>query len=601
MNMKNYTQIALALALSFSAFAQKHSHQDLSTYAHPIMQKEAVQWNASFTIQNDVLAELRTHIFSRQQEIVGSTLHLDATVMGQTGTYYRFGQFIEGQRVYGAEIVAHVNHQNRVGLITSNTYPVQMAQGDPLVEPGAPLNSSSFLTADVRPVWFYTGNALVPVIRQVNNDGIDFEEYFVNASGDVVWERDLLLYEDTIINVKVFNPDPLTSVQSIYTNPYRDENDQNANDLDPLRVDRTVTAEFNNGTFSLENSYVRIRDFDSPTFAPVTRTDANFFYSRVDNEFEQVNVFYHLSFYQDYMQSLGFNLVNYKIDADANAWSGADQSSFSRGTNPPSLRFGEGGVDDGEDADVIIHEYGHAISASAAPGTNTGTERGCLDEAIGDYLAASYSRNISSYGYDRVFTWDGHNEFWGGRFASNVQNKNYQNLSFFGIYTHTDIWVSALMEGWGKVGPVVMDKVVLEGAYSFSSNMTMPQAAMAIIAADSNLYGGQHVQPIWEAFYNHGILPSNPISVDELDSERVMFYNTAAFSRGQSLQVRLNGENAYRYQLVDMTGRIISSGTIDRGTEVWNYSGSGIRTGAYFLLLTDERGNTHRQKLIRIR
>lgn len=599
--MKQHTITALALLLSLFAVGQKHAHQDLSTFAHPIMQKEAVQWNAGFVIQEDALSELRTHIYSRQPEIVGSTLHLDAVREGLTGTYYRFTQLIQGQRVYGSEIVAHINHQNRVGLITANTFPVNLTQGNPLIEPDSPSGSDEFLRSELQPVWFYNGSALVPVVRQVNNDATHFEEYFVNAQGDVIWERDLLQYEDTIINVKVFNPDPLTSAQSIYANPYKDENDQNADDLDPLRADRTVRAEYNAGTFSLENPYVRITDIDAPTFAPVTRSDDNFFYSRVDNEFEQVNVFYHITFYQEYMQGLGFNLVNYKIDADANGWSGADQSSFSRGTNPPSLRFGEGGVDDGEDADVIIHEYGHAISNSAAPGTNTGTERGCLDEAIGDYLAASYSRVISPYGYQRVFTWDGHNDFWPGRFATNVQNKNYQNLSFFGIYTHTDIWVSALMEAWGKVGPIVMDRVVLEGAYSFASNMTMPQAAMAIIAADSNLYGGSHVQPLWEAFYNHGILPSNPVSIDELDADRVMFYNTAAFARGQSLQVKLNRNAAYRYQLVDMMGRIISSGGIDRGTELWNYSGSGIRTGAYILILTDERGNAYRQKVVRIR
>lgn len=600
--MKKISTLLIAtFTLSMAVSAQKHAHQDLSTYAHPTMQKEAVQWNAGFTIQSDVLAELRTHIYARQPEIVGSTLELDATREGLTGKYYRFSQFISGQRVFGSEIVAHVNHQNKVGLITSNVFPTNIAQGSPLLEPGNPLDAESFLVADTRPVWLYNGQSLVPVIRQVNNDGLDFDEYFVDASGDVIWERDLLLYEDTLIQVKVFNPDPLTSVQSIYANPYKDESDLNADDLDPLRVDKTVVAQHNGGLFTLDNSYVRIRDFDAPTFAPVTRTDGNFFYSRSDNEFEQVNAFYHVTEYQLYMQSLGFNLCNYRIDVDANAWNGQDQSSFSRGTNPPSMRFGEGGVDDAEDADVVIHEYGHAISHSAAPGTNTGTERGCLDEAIGDYLAVSYSAAINSYGIQRVFSWDGHNEYWNGRFATNIDNKNYQNLSFFGIYTHTDIWVSALMEAWGKVGPAVMDKVVLEGAYSYASNMTMPQAAMAIVAADSNLFGGQHVQPIWQAFYNHGILPSNPVSIDELDKEHVMFYNTTAFARGQSLQAKLSPELSYSYQLIDMTGRIISSGNIDAGTEVWSYSGSGIRTGAYFLMLTDQNGRTHRQKLIRIR
>ena len=42
----------------------------------------------------------------------------------------------------------------------------------------------------------------------------------------------------------------------------------------------------------------------------------------------------------------------------------ADNSYYTAGT----LNFGEGGVDDAEDADIIIHEYGHASRISKFPG-----------------------------------------------------------------------------------------------------------------------------------------------------------------------------------------------------------------------------------------
>jgi hypothetical protein len=32
------------------------------------------------------------------------------------------------------------------------------------------------------------------------------------------------------------------------------------------------------------------------------------------------------------------------------------------------LAFGEGGVDDAEDVDVVLHEYGHAIQHDTVPG-----------------------------------------------------------------------------------------------------------------------------------------------------------------------------------------------------------------------------------------
>lgn len=600
--MRLHLTTAFALLIGFSALGQKHNHShDESIYSHPLMQKEAVQWFGGFVIQNDAVSEIKTHFFNKLPQTNGSTFELVATAQSPSGTHYHFAQFIQGQRVFGTELVAHIDQSNRVRLITATVFPTSMAQGTPLLESTAPLNSEDFLREPIRGVWFYNGQTLQPAVRQVVADGLKFEEFVNSAEGNTLWKRDLNLYIDTTVSVMVFDPDPLTMVPSVYADPYKDQGDANGSNLDPLRVQRDVVADYNNGTFRLQNAYVKISDFDSPSTAITTESSPQFHYSRSTDAFEQVNAFYHVTQYQFYMQSLGFNLCGYQINVDANAWSGADQSSFNRSTNPPSMRFGEGGVDDAEDADVVLHEYGHAISHSASPSSNSGTERGCLDEALGDYLAASYSRSISPFGYDRVFSWDGHNEYWNGRFASNVNNKNYQNLSFNSIYTHTDIWASALMEIWGKLGREVTDKIVLQGVYSYASGMTMPQAAMAVVDADSTLYGGQHVQPIWEAFVNHGILPANPIGLTELDNrQEVLFYNTTGFARGENIDVHLNSERDYRYYMMDMSGRIISHGTIKSGTERWTYSSSGLRTGTYILQLTDDQGRSHRQKLVRL-
>ena len=53
------------------------------------------------------------------------------------------------------------------------------------------------------------------------------------------------------------------------------------------------------------------------------------------------------------------------------------------------LRFGKGGVDDAEDAEVIVHEYGHAVHDAQVPGYGTSLDAGSIGEAFGDYLAVS--------------------------------------------------------------------------------------------------------------------------------------------------------------------------------------------------------------------
>ena len=90
------------------------------------------------------------------------------------------------------------------------------------------------------------------------------------------------------------------------------------------------------------------------------------------------------------MQSLGFTTIqNGSIRVDPHGLSGADNSHYI-GSLANYIAFGEGGVDDAEDADVIWHEYGHAIIHSQVTNWNGG-ETGAMGEGFGDYFAASYS------------------------------------------------------------------------------------------------------------------------------------------------------------------------------------------------------------------
>src|SRR5438874_5908088 len=71
---------------------------------------------------------------------------------------------------------------------------------------------------------------------------------------------------------------------------------------------------------------------------------------------------------------------------------GAD-NSFATDHPVDELRFGKGGVDDAEDAEVILHEYGHAIHFSQ--NFDFGGEGGAISEGFGDYWAVTVSDHIS--------------------------------------------------------------------------------------------------------------------------------------------------------------------------------------------------------------
>ena len=68
------------------------------------------------------------------------------------------------------------------------------------------------------------------------------------------------------------------------------------------------------------------------------------------------------------------------------------------------IRLGKGGVDDGEDGEVIVHEYGHAVHDSQVPGYGTSLDAGAIGEAFGDYLAVTVGpqcRRSASSGHPR--------------------------------------------------------------------------------------------------------------------------------------------------------------------------------------------------------
>ena len=118
---------------------------------------------------------------------------------------------------------------------------------------------------------------------------------------------------------------------------------------------------------------------------------------------------------------------------DSDGLSGADNSHYVPSFN--RLAFGHGCVDDNEDVDVILHEYGHALTH----GINSswgGGDSGAIGEGFGDYWAETYSfttANGASFQPDKVFDWDGIADCWPGR-RLNVTGVQYDPNRTYGAH-----------------------------------------------------------------------------------------------------------------------------------------------------------------------
>ena len=105
-----------------------------------------------------------------------------------------------------------------------------------------------------------------------------------------------------------------------------------------------------------------------PGSAHSATRDYNFI--RSDDRFEEASVYASITGAQSLIQSLGFTDANNRsIPVDVHYYS-LDNSFYSSADH--ALHFGDGGVDDAEDADIVLHEYGHSIQDDQVPGFGPG-------------------------------------------------------------------------------------------------------------------------------------------------------------------------------------------------------------------------------------
>ena len=142
------------------------------------------------------------------------------------------------------------------------------------------------------------------------------------------------------------------------------------------------------GSGYLVGAWANVR---SSTGAAAYSATNTYDYRRNDDRFEQVMAYFWVDRAQGYLQSLGFghglrpvNMESQDVRIDQygvdNSYSW-DKHDF--------LRFGKGGVDDAEDAEVVVHEYGHAVHDDQVPGFGSGVDAGAIGESFGDYLAVT--------------------------------------------------------------------------------------------------------------------------------------------------------------------------------------------------------------------
>jgi zinc metalloprotease ZmpB len=313
---------------------------------------------------------------------------------------------------------------------------------------------------------------------------------------------------------RVFVPNPVADL-GVGTFAFResltDQNDADFAALAPAYHEERLTNL--DGSGFLHGQWATVY---SETGNPAYSTTNTFDYNRHQDEFEQVMAYYWITEAQKYIQSLGFGTTMRPIDMQPqkvriNQY-GAD-NSFETDHPILEIRYGKGGVDDAEDAEVILHEYGHAIHSSQNF-SFASEQAGAISEGFADYWALTVSAIVSqadgvpvASDLPCIADWDSTS------YTSTVPHclrRTDLNLHYPGdlngeVHHDGQIWSRALWDIRQTLGHRVADTIILSGSFDFPGT-TMTVLAQRTVLAAQQLYGSSTAKTVKAAFQTRGIL-----------------------------------------------------------------------------------------------
>jgi Zn-dependent metalloprotease len=209
--------------------------------------------------------------------------------------------------------------------------------------------------------------------------------------------------------------------------------------------------------------------------------------------------YYWISEAQLYIQSLGFGstrpAVNRRpVPVRINQYGG--DNSFFR-DDKTDITYGKGGVDDAEDAEVVVHEYGHSVQNAQVPGFGTTPDSGAIGEGFSDYLAVEVSNWVTrSLGVTTRVT---------DACVADWDSTSYDTRADDGLYclrrvdgtkhypedlnprreVHADgeLWSAALYRLRNLLAdPATADTIVIGAQFDFTADTTFDAAARATYA-----------------------------------------------------------------------------------------------------------------------
>jgi len=437
-------------------------------------------------------ADARSFLADNAQLLqLGDPADLDevASFESPLGTYVTFVQRYEGVRVFGAEVKVHFNREGRIVALNNTSVPGLGLSTEPRISTkralavalaAAPARSDDAEAPEAPELVIYTGtDAPALAYRVVVPTGGPTLQVFVSAqTGAILGEpSDLNRYVDG--TGQVFKDNAVVATQN---NNLVDSNDANA--AVPTAAYSTVTLQGLTGNNRLDGTFAS----GSASRRRAAGSNNAFIFLRNSNGFSETMAYFHIDFAERYIQSLGFTNVNNRQQVFSIDKLTADNSFYS--PNTKQITYGTGGVDDAEDGEVIVHEYGHSVQDNQVPGFGSTEEGGSMGEGFGDYLGATVNSSLAGdFQLTCIAEWDSTSYAAGvphclrrldstKHFPQNVANE---------VHADGEMWSASLFQIRTALGAAKADKLILQAHFLLSASANFKDGSNALVTAAINL------------------------------------------------------------------------------------------------------------------
>ncbi len=417
--------------------------------------------------------------------------------------WVRLQQEVQGVPIAGAEVVIALTAHNEVFQLTSHYLPGATSEGGWRITAAAAVESARRAKPmvaredpQVDRVWHAVeaGPGVVPVwrVRIPARQPLGDWEFLVDARSGEVLEIDNLMRG-------------AGQALAYLTNPVRGGPIPQRVNLENLLTPGALTGRFAKVYSGLPALLEIVAPGTVVQLAEPDLDSGDFLFSVFDPRFAEVQLYHNMDRVHARFQAIGFRSLDRPVEGVV--W---DVLAMLQGPYYLPLAFqGRGGIffapvlprflDPTWDADVIYHEYTHAVVNSVV-GSSQGKAFGALDEGYADYFSASFldDPNVAEFA----------GPLFGSRypFLRTLQNTNVFPRDFFDEEHQASlIWSGALWEARGRLGADRADRVALTGLQGLTAQAEFFHAALATIVAADRLFGTSAGDQVLDVMLRRGI------------------------------------------------------------------------------------------------